>query len=111
MDIIPCAISGSHRLWKSGSIFPTPGISLLNKKYSVHLGVIVIKYLERIPREFIEKCSIEELQEEVKKRICKELTYIPDEVIYNTENKPYKVFICIMLFVSVFWTLLIKLFY
>lgn len=98
VDIIPCAITGSHRLWKSGTIFPIP-------------GVIVIKYLERIPKEFIEKVTVEELQDEVKKRLSAELSYVDDEVIYNTENKPYKVFICIMLFVSVFWTLLIKLFY
>jgi len=98
VDVIPCAINGSHRLWKPGQIFPVP-------------GTISIKYLERIPKEFIEKHTIEELQEEVKKRLSAELEYIPDDVIYNTENKPYKVFICIMLIVSVFWTILIKLFY
>jgi 1-acyl-sn-glycerol-3-phosphate acyltransferase len=98
VDIIPCAIAGSHRLWKPGHVFPLP-------------GTISVKYLERIPKEFIEKSTVEEVQAEVQKRLKAELEFVPDEVIYNSENKPYKVFISVMLFVSIYWTLLIKLFY
>jgi len=75
------------------------------------LGTISVKYLERIPKEFIEKSTVEEVQAEVQKRLKAELEFVPDEVIYNSENKPYKVFISVMLFVSIYWTLLIKLFY
>jgi len=97
-DIIPCAIIGSHRLWPPGQLVPSA-------------GTVVIKYLERIPKEFIAEKSVEEVQEEVKKRITAELGPVSDEVIFSTENKPYKVFMVFMFGLLVFWTTLLRLFY
>lgn len=97
-DIIPCAIIGSHRLWPPGQFFPSA-------------GTVIVKYLDRIPKDFVENKSLEEVQAEVNKRLTKELEAVPDEVIFNTENKPYKVFIIIMTVVCVFWTLLLRAFY
>lgn len=97
-DIIPCAIIGSHRLWPTGQIFPSA-------------GTVIIKYLDRIPKEYVETKSIEEVQNEVKKRLTEELDEVSDDVIFSTENKPYKVFIVIMTVVAMFWMVLLRAFY
>jgi len=97
-DIIPCAIVGSHRLWPPGQIFPSA-------------GTVIIKYLERIPKEFIAEKSVEEVQAEVRRRIAAELGPVPDEVIFSTEHKPYKVFMVFLFGLFVFWTTMLRLFY
>lgn len=76
-----------------------------------NLGTVIIKYLDKLPQDMIESKSVEDLQAEVKKRLTKELESVPDQVIFSTENKPYKVFICIMMIVAVFWTVLLRFFY
>ena len=72
---------------------------------------MIVKYLERIPKEFVAQKSVEEVQAEVKKRFSRELESVSDEIIFTSENKPYKIFILMMIGLLSFWGMLLRIFY
>lgn len=77
-------------------------------KLSYLLGTLVVRYLEKIPKEFVEKASIEELQKEVEEKLKKGLEPVPDEVIYSTEKRPMGYFLCLICFLYAFWSLILR---
>ena len=83
---------------------------MLLKKLIYNLGHVFLKYLERIPKEFVQKSSLEDMQAEVKRRFVQELATVPDEVIFSQEKKPYKTFIIYLALLIVNCIFLIKLF-
>jgi len=94
-DIIPVVIMGANRLWPPGQPFPLP-------------GTLVVRYLERIPKEKIEQLTLPELQELVKEKFEKNIDVLDDRVVFSTENKPYGVFIANLACLLGFWVLIVK---
>eukprot|EP00330_Aristerostoma_sp_ATCC50986_P002244 CAMPEP_0114589146 /NCGR_PEP_ID=MMETSP0125-20121206/11672_1 /TAXON_ID=485358 ORGANISM="Aristerostoma sp., Strain ATCC 50986" /NCGR_SAMPLE_ID=MMETSP0125 /ASSEMBLY_ACC=CAM_ASM_000245 /LENGTH=279 /DNA_ID=CAMNT_0001785897 /DNA_START=32 /DNA_END=868 /DNA_ORIENTATION=+ len=76
VDIIPCILKGAHRLWPPGTIFPKS-------------GQMFMEYLEAIPGEEVEKLSVEELQDKVRKIMTARMDRLPDEVVFSQEDKPW----------------------
>jgi len=68
-DIIPVIIEGAYRMWPPGQFCP-------------RAGTVVVKYLERIPKEKIKEASLQEVQEMVKERFQENLELIDDRVIF-----------------------------
>lgn len=85
-DIVPVVVMGANRLWKPGQILPRPGTA-------------IVRYLERIPAEFVEKATVEELQAEVEKRMKANIDIVDDRVIYNQDGRNFSyVFLMLILF-------------
>jgi len=97
IDVIPAVIIGANRLWPAGSMMPAPGI-------------IVVRFCERITKEEIAKMSIEQIQTRLKSIYEDNLTPVDNRVIYNTDRKPYLMFVATLLGMTMTLTLIIRFF-
>jgi len=88
---------GANRLWTPKQIFPVP-------------GTVFVKYLERIPSEVVEKSTLPELQDIVRKAFKDNMQTLDDSIVFNTDNKPYKWFFMMLAFLVLFWVSIVKIF-
>mmetsp|Transcript_1096 Transcript_1096/g.977 ORF Transcript_1096/g.977 Transcript_1096/m.977 type:complete len:115 (-) Transcript_1096:521-865(-) len=95
-DIVPVAIVGANRLFKPGQIVPTP-------------GNIVIRYLEKIPKDVVETTSLEDLQAMVRTKLQEGLETVPDHVIYDSHKRPMGYSIFMLGLMYAFWATVGKL--
>jgi hypothetical protein len=56
----------------------------------------------------VEKLSLEELQDEVRGRIQSELGPVSDEIIFNTDDKPYAYFIIVLIHLYICLSFLVR---
>jgi 1-acyl-sn-glycerol-3-phosphate acyltransferase len=106
VDIVPACIIGANRLFAPGQMLPRPGTMTLSLSNIV--GTLVVRYLEKIPKEVVETSSLEELQKIVEKKLKEGLEPIPDQVIYSTDKRPMGYFIFLLCFLYAFWSFILR---
>jgi uncharacterized membrane protein len=67
-----------------------------------------VRYMEKIPREVVDKASVDELREEVEKKLRLGLESVDDQVIFSTDKKPSKYFLFLLCVLYVFWSFLLR---
>ena len=69
-----------------------------------------MRICEKIPKEEVSRMSIPELQSTLKERFTENLTPVDNRVIFNTDDKPYVMFIATLVGVVVTWTFFLRFF-